>query len=102
MSNNDPLGPKDPEEIKTIKFSFARELQGATIASITSVTPSVVAGADPTPAAVALGSPVVSGTDVLQRMQGGVSGTTYKWRAKVLDSNGNVHVSADSVKVETL
>lgn len=29
--NNDPLGPKDPEEIKVIKFPFARELAGATM-----------------------------------------------------------------------
>lgn len=100
--NNDPLGPKDPEEIKTIKFAFARELQGATISAINSVIPSVSSGTDPTPAAVALGAAVIVGTDVLQRMQGGVDGVVYKWKAKVTDSNGNVHIQTDSVKVETL
>ena len=100
--NNEPLGPKDPEEIKVMKFAFARELAGATIAVVESVTPSVYKGTDPNPGAVALGAPVVSGTDVLQRMQGGLHGVAYKWRAKVTDSNGNVHVVTDWVLVQTL
>lgn len=97
--NYDPLGPKDPEEIKVLKFPFARELDGATIASVSFATPSVFKGVDPAPAAVALGLPVVSGTDVLQRMQGGLNGVVYKWRVRVVDSNGNAHVLADTVLV---
>jgi len=100
--NYDPLGPKDPEEIKVMKFAFARELDGAAIASVASVTPSTYKGTDASPGAVALGAPVVSGTDVLQRMQAGVDGVTYKWRAKIIDSNGNVHVMADTVLVQSL
>ena len=100
--NNDPLGPKDPEKIKTIKFPFARELGGATIASVTSVTPSTFKGVDPSPGAVVMGGPVISGTDVLQRMQGGLDGVVYKWRAKVVDSNGNTHVATALVLVKTL
>lgn len=100
--NYDPLGPKDPEEIKVIKFAFARELNGATIATISYVTPSVQKGVDASPGLVALGVPVVSGTDVLQRMQAGVDGVVYKWRAKVVDSNGNVHVVSDTVQVRSL
>lgn len=100
--NNDPLGPKDPEEIKVIKFPFARELNGATIASVSYVTPTTFKGTDPSPGAVALGAPVPSGTDVLQRMQAGLDGVSYKWRAKVVDSNGNVHVATEVVQVQTL
>lgn len=100
--NNEPLGPKDPEEIKVIKFAFARELNGATISTVDAVTPSTFKGVDASPAAVALGAPVVSGTDVLQRMQGGVSGAAYKWRVRVTDSNGNRHVVTDWVAVQTL
>jgi hypothetical protein len=99
---NTPLGPKDPEEIKVLKFAFARELAGASIALVTSVIPTVYKGADPNPGAVVLGAPVVSGTDVLQRMQGGLADVAYKWRAKVTDSNGNVHVVADWVLVQSL
>lgn len=100
--NNEPLGPKDPEEIKVISFPFARALNGATITSVTYVTPSTHKGVDTTPTNVALGEPVVSGTDVLQRMQAGVSGVVYKWRAKVVDSAGNVHVATELVLVQTL
>lgn len=102
--NYDPLGPKDPEEIKVLQFPFARELNGATIATINYVTPTTYKGTDASPGSVALGAPVVSGTDVLQRMQGGVGGvdgTIYKWRAKVTDSNGNVHVMTDLVLVQS-
>lgn len=100
--NNDPLGPKDPEEIKVMKFGFARELAGASIALVNSVTPSVFKGTDPNPGTVLLGAAVVSGTDVLQRIQGGVSGVSYKFRCKVTDSNGNVHVVTDWLTVKTL
>ena len=100
--NNDPLGPKDPEEIKVIKFPFARELNGATLATVTSVTPTTFSGVDASPGAVALGGAVISGTDVLQRMQGGLSGVVYKWRAVVVDSNGNKHVVTELVLVQTL
>lgn len=100
--NNEPLGPKDPEEIKVISFPFARALNGTTINSVIYVTPSTYKGTDAAPANVALGAPVVSGTDVLQRMQGGLSGVVYKWRAKVVDSAGNVHVASELVAVQTL
>lgn len=100
--NNEPLGPKDPEEIKVLSFDFERELNGATIVSISSATPTHYKGTvDASPAAVALGIPVISGTQVLQRMQGGLELAAYKWRVKVVDSNGNVHVATDWVLVET-
>jgi hypothetical protein len=97
----EPLGPKDPEEIKVLSFPFARELAGASISTIDYVTPSTYKGTDPTPAAVALGIPVVSGTNVLQRMQAGLDGVIYGWRAKVTDSNGNKHVMSLRVQVKT-
>lgn len=99
---NTPLGPKDPEEIKALKFPFARELNGATIATVEGVTVTLYKGADPSPADVKLGGAVVSGTDVLQRVQGGLDGAAYKFRVKVLDSAGNRHVMTDWLAVETL
>ena len=99
---NEPMGIKDPEEIKVISFPFARALNGATIALVNYVTPTTYKGTDLTPGNVVLGIPVVSGTDVLQRMQAGVDGAAYKWRVKVTDSAGNVHVMTDWVTVETL
>ncbi|MFA5900665.1 MAG: hypothetical protein WC829_16315 [Hyphomicrobium sp.] len=99
--NNDPLGPKDPQEIKLIKFPFARELNGATAASAT-VTASVHKGTDATPSAVILGSPTISGTDIYVRMQAGVPDVIYKLRVVVTDNANNVHVATELVLVQTL
>ena len=99
--NNDPLGPKDPQEIKLIKFPFLRELGGATAVSAT-VTASVHKGTDANPGAVILGNPTIIGTDVYVRMQGGVSGVVYKLRVVVTDDAGNVHVATELVLVQTL
>lgn len=99
---NTPLGPKDPEEIKALKFPFARELNGATITTVEALTVTLYKGADTSPADVKLGDPVVSGTDVLQRVQGGMDGAAYKFRVKVLDSAGNRHVMTDWLAVQTL
>lgn len=99
--NNDPLGPKDPQEIKLIKFPFARELNGA-VASTASVTASTHKGTDANPSAVILGTPTITGTDVYVRMQAGLSGVVYKLRVVVTDAAGNVHVATELVAVQTL
>lgn len=99
--NNDPIGPKDPQEIKPIKFAFARELAGAAAVSATA-TASVHKGTDPAAAAVILGTPYIVGTDVYVRMQAGVSGVIYKLRVVVTDAAGNVHVATELVAVQTL
>lgn len=99
--NNDPLGPKDPQEIKLIKFPFARELNGA-VASTASVTASTYKGTDASPGGVILGTPTITGTDVYVRMQGGLDGCIYKLRVVVTDAAGNVHVATELVAVQTL
>ena len=99
--STDVLGPKDPEEIKIIAFPFARELAGAAISAVNYVTPTTYKGTDAAPGAVVVGVPVVSGTNVLQRMQAGLDGVTYRLRAKVTDVNGNVHVNTQWVVVKT-
>jgi len=99
--NNDPLGPKDPQEIKLIKFPFLRELGGATAVSATA-TASVHKGSDANSSAVILGNPTVSGTDVYVRMQAGVPDVIYKLRVVLTDNAGNVHVATEQVLVQTL
>ncbi|MBK9440730.1 MAG: hypothetical protein IPN53_05185 [Comamonadaceae bacterium] len=99
--NNDPLGPKDPQEIKLIKFAFARELGGATAATATA-TASTHKGVDASPAGVILGAPSIVGTDVYVRMQAGLDGVVYKLRVVVTDTAGNVHVATELVAVQTL
>lgn len=99
--NNDPLGPKDPQEIKTIKFAFERELNGAVAASA-SVTATVHKGTDPNPSGVILGGATIVGTDVYVRMQAGLDGVVYKLRVVLTDAAGNVHVATVTVLVQTL
>lgn len=100
--NNEPLGPKDPTEIKLIKFPFARELDGATIAGTPTVTATTHKGTDASPGEVIFGDPAVVGKDVFVRMRTGVSGVTYKLRVVVTDNAGNVHVATELVLVQTL
>lgn len=100
--NNTPLGPKDPQEIKVLKFPFERDLNGATISTIQGVVVTVAKGIDVSPMAVLAGSAAISGAEVLQRMQGGISDVVYRFRVTVVDSAGNVHVMADTVLVQTL
>jgi hypothetical protein len=86
------VGPKDPEETKVVRFSFASELEtGATLASA-QMSITAVSGIDYTPAALLLGGPVIVGSDVLQRVQGGLDGVTYQLRVKANDNTGLVHV----------
>lgn len=100
--NNQPLGPKDPDEIKVLSFSFERDLAGASIAAVLSCTVAAHKGVDAGASSCLLGAPVASGDLVLVRMQSGLDGVIYKWRVKVSDSAGNVHVATALVAVKTL
>lgn len=100
--NNKPLGPKDPAEVKVIRFPFGQELDGVAIASVQSVVARVKKGADANPGQLLAGAASVVGTDVLQRVQGGVSGVVYEIRVTVADVNSNVHVIADTLAVDSL
>lgn len=96
MDDKKPLGPIHQGEIKVLTFPFADELaaQGTnltlTLAFPCSVTP--VSGQDANAALMLVGDPVISGTEVKQRVQPGVSGVIYKLRARAQDDAGNRHV----------
>jgi hypothetical protein len=100
--SSDPLGPKDPEEIKVITLPFERELNGVAIASVTYVRASAYKGVDPSAAGMVLGAPTFAGTNVSQRLQGGLDSVVYKIRAKVVDVQNNVHVATALVEVKNL
>lgn len=86
------IGPIDPQEIKLVTFTFVNELAGAELSSATVSCTVVTGGADPTPANLLIGEPDISGTDVKQRVHGGINGITYRLRAQASDNVGNVHV----------
>ncbi len=90
---------KDPSESVVVEFDFGGEL--STITSAT-VAASVQSGtADPNPSAILYGGVQLDGNKVLQRISGGVSGTTYKLRCEATDGL-DVILRADLLPVKSL
>lgn len=65
---------KDPSDIITVEFNFTADAAAVTAPS---VTISVASGVDADPSTMLVGSPVVTGAIVTQRVQGGLNGVTY-------------------------
>lgn len=65
---------KDPSDIISLTFDFSAN--GPSVATPT-VTISLAAGADPAAAAMLLGSPIINGATVVQRVQNGLHGCDY-------------------------
>lgn len=89
---------KDPAESIVVTFDFSSEMSSIDSA-ITAV--SVLAdGVDPAVAAMLVGAPQVSGTNVLQRVAAGVHGNNYKMRCVAVHGD-DVLVRADIMPVRT-
>ena len=89
------VGPKDPQEIKTVIFDFTNQLGGNTIVS-TVITVSVLMGVDAAAAGLVSGAAVVSGSLVRQKIANGGLGVEYKISCLLVDSTGQKHlVSAE-------
>lgn len=87
------LEAKDPEESFVVAFDFLSELFGSAV-SMAVVSASCVQGVDANPAALLSGSSAIAGADVLQLIQGGVDGNTYKLRCVATLANGQKRVRA--------
>lgn len=89
---------KDPDEIITVTFDFAALTSG--VLSNALVTAEVESGnADPAAAALVNGAPTVSGSKILQRIVGGISGSKYSLRCRVDAADGSRYVLSDSLEV---
>lgn len=75
------LDPKDPEEVIPLAFDFSK-LAASIVSPVVTITRHDGA-ADATPSAMLSGSPTISGTTVVQKIIGGVSGCTYALRCRV-------------------
>ena len=90
---------KDPAEIITVTFDFSAL---ATAVSNPVISCTVFGSvADPSASAMLSGSPQISGTSVLQRITGGISGATYKLRCVIDDADGERWVVADNIEAVT-
>ena len=93
------IGPLELGEIKEARFDFSTEAAEGTTLTSPSVTCVVLDGTDASPSSVLYGSPTVSGKEVVQRIQPGVVGCTYKLNAFASDSSGLRHHIAAKLSV---
>lgn len=93
------LPSKDPEEIKTVTFDFSADAETIASAEITAVA--ILGPDDPAAQEVVMGGHSVDGALVMQRIQGGLDGTTYTLRCVGHDADGEVHVLPVLLPVKT-
>lgn len=85
------LPEKRPAERVTVRFRFGRELgTGVSLSPGATVTATVRKGVDPAPAALVPEAAVISGTDVLVRVVGGLDGVQYLLTCLAPTSDGNL------------
>ena len=87
---------KDPAESVVVEFDFTDEL--STIDSATVTVAVFGTGTDPDMAAMVDGAVQISGSSVLQRIKGGVSGLAYTLRC-VAVGGSDIRVRADTMPV---
>ena len=98
------LPPKDPAEIKAVRFQYKTELgKGATLAGVV-VSVAVVVGTDPAAAAVLDGAAVIDNAafEVLQRVTLGVAECDYEIHCLATDSAGLKHLIVATLPVRAL
>ena len=88
---------KDPSEIITVPFDFSA--LAASVASPVVACTVTTGKEDAAAASMISGSPQIAGTQVLQRIIGGLSGNTYKLRCQIDDADGERWVVADELRV---
>lgn len=96
------LPAKDPAERILVDFDFTPDFDaGEEIAGTPTVGVSLVAGTDPSPAAILLGTPTVAAGVVRQTINGGVAGATYRLRCAATLDSGRILVLAATLPVRT-
>lgn len=77
MTSRVIIPPKSPDEIISVTFPFLSQVPaGETISSAT-VTCAVYSGTDASPSSMISGSDTITGTNVIQKITGGVEGVIY-------------------------
>lgn len=101
---SEKIGPLDLEEIKVVRFEFAKELPAEGVLQSAAVAVTVIYGTDATPAGLCVGLPVVQGSDVLQRVTGAgrTANAIYHLRCRAVDDDGQAHVVAADLTVKRL
>lgn len=94
------LDPKDPAEIVPLTFEF-ESLTISPSSPVVTVTRHSGTADDSDLSLMLVGSPQVIGTTVVQKVQGGVARTNYKFRCDVVTPDGCHYALAGILPVET-
>lgn len=98
MTTTTPLPPKDATEIFVVGFDFASELAGSTINTATMAV-LLHEGTDPDPGVMLVGALSIVGSTVLQLVQGGITGNTYRLRCVATLANGQRRALAAALQI---
>jgi len=94
---------KDPDERVLLEFDFAPDLPAAdTVSTALVAVEAVVAGEDASPSAVLDGSPAASGQGVLQWIEAGEEGASYRLLCTATTAQGRVLVLRAVLPVRTV
>lgn len=86
-------------ENELFTFDFGPVLASSETITDAQCTIIVKDGEDPNPNNIKVGSPAVNGTKVVQRISGGVNGTTYRLEMTVTTSLTNVYTLVGDLPV---
>jgi hypothetical protein len=78
-------------ENEQFTFDYSPVLGTTETISSATCTVTVKEGTDPTPSAIKVGSPVISGSQVAQRISGGLDGVIYRLEMTATTSATNVY-----------
>lgn len=93
------LTPKSAQEIEVFTFDYYNLLSiGETLVSA-AVSVTVSTGTDANPSAMLDGAPQIQGSQVLQLLQGGLSGVTYNLNCLVTTSKNQKLLLTGSLQV---
>ena len=86
-------------ENELFTFDFSAILTSTETISTATCTVQVKDGTDPSPNAIKVGSPAISGPKVIQRITGGLTGVIYRLEMTVTTSLTNVYTLVGDVAV---
>ncbi len=86
-------------ESEQFTFDFSTIIASGETISSAAIVVEVKDGTDPTPSAIVIGSPTISGSRVAQRIAGGLDGVTYRLEMTITTSLTNVYTLVGDLPV---
>lgn len=90
---------KDPDEVINYGVDFSELLESSEVVSSGSVVMSAYMGTDVSAASMLIGAPFVSNAVLGHRVQGGLEGVVYRFKAIAVTSTNRILVGAGYIPV---